>query len=76
MARALPEKNKTVKVRSTVNVLGLNSGQIAEIDDTKAVRDLIAAGLLVLLVDKTETKPAPKPVIVETVEETTDTIEF
>jgi hypothetical protein len=64
MARPIPEKNKTVKVRSTVTVLGLNPGQIAEIDDTKQVRDLIAGGLLVLIVSKSDLAPkalAPAP---------------
>lgn len=69
MARPIPEKRKTVKVRSTVSVLGLNAGQIAEIDDTKQVRDLIGGGLLVLLVDVNEIAPkkvaAPKPAPIE-----------
>jgi hypothetical protein len=73
MARYVPEKNKTVKVRSTVNVIGLTPGQIAEVDDTKQVRDLISGGLLVLLVNRTEiAKPAPTPVVVE---DTADTDE-
>lgn len=71
MARPLPIKNKTVKVRSTVTVLGLNPGQIAEIDDTQQVRDLIAGGLLVLIVSKGEIA-ATKPVVTETIEDLPD----
>lgn len=38
-----------VKVRSTINVLGLKPGQEAEIDLTEVTRDLLRAGYLLLL---------------------------
>jgi hypothetical protein len=41
---------KTVKVRSSVHVVGLAPGEEAEIDDTDEVRSLIKRGLLTLLV--------------------------
>lgn len=75
MARPIPEKRKTVKVQSTVNILGLTPGQIVEIDDTQQVRDLVGAGLLVLVMTKAEfakhsaPAPAPAPVVEDITED-------
>lgn len=66
MARAIPVKSKTVVVRSTVTVGGMSAGQIAEVDDSQKTRDLISAGLWVLLISKTA---APEPVVVTPAEE-------
>lgn len=52
MARTTPTKSKTVTVQSGVNVGGLTPGQIAEVDDTQQVRDLIEGGLWTLVVKK------------------------
>lgn len=54
MARPLPYKGKTVKVRSNVNTGGMEPGQIAEVDDTSYTRGLIAAGLWTLLLTTAE----------------------
>jgi|GEM_PF-3831744 len=69
MARPLPVKTKTVKVRSNVNVGGLTPGQFAEVDDNKYARDLIATGLWTLLVDKAAPASAPAPAPAPAVEE-------
>lgn len=42
----------TVKVRATVNVIGLRPGQEAEISDNDLTRSLLRAGLLLLLKPK------------------------
>lgn len=39
----------TVKVRATVNTIGLKPGQEAEISDNELTRNLLRAGLLLLL---------------------------
>lgn len=44
----------TVKVRSTINTLGLKPGQEAEIDLDERVRALIKTGYLLLLRQKTD----------------------
>lgn len=64
MARTLPVKGKTVKIRSNVNIAGLRPGQMAEVDDTQKTRDLISAGLWTLLVTKS-TEPVQAPIVVE-----------
>lgn len=43
-----------VKVRSTINGLGLKPGQEAEIDLTETVRDYIKHGLFLLLKPKVQ----------------------
>lgn len=74
MARQIPVKNKTVKVRSNVNVLGLAPGQMAEVDDDARTRGLIEAGLWTLLVEKAvaaaaalAAEPVPAPTVEEIV---------
>lgn len=54
MARTIPFRGKTVKVRSTANVGGLTPGQIAEVDDTSYTRGLVSAGLWTLLITTEE----------------------
>jgi len=67
MARPVPTKTKTVKIRSNANIGVLAPGQIAEVEYSQKARDLIESGLWTLLVAPQEAKtfsaPAPKPVV-------------
>lgn len=54
MARPLPYKGKTVKVRSNVTTGGMEPGQIAEVDDTSFTRGLVSAGLWTLILTPEE----------------------